>query len=61
MKQYGIEAERIGEVSIVTVSNGNLHATAECIGQVRRMSVTGRGNVRQIKTIAKIFQKTINA
>ncbi|WP_341993584.1 hypothetical protein [Morganella morganii] len=61
MKRYDIEAEKIGESYLVTVSNGSLHAKVKGVGQVRCISVTGRGNVRQIKTIAKIFQKAINA
>ncbi|WP_274371515.1 hypothetical protein [Morganella morganii] len=61
MKRYDIEAEKIGESYLVTVSSGGLHAEVKGVGRVRWISVTGRGNVRQIKSIAKIFQKTINA
>lgn len=61
MKRYDIEAEKIDESYLVTVSSGSLHAEVKGVGQVRWVSVTGRGNVRQIKVIAKIFQKTINA
>ncbi|OBU09677.1 hypothetical protein AYY18_19325 [Morganella psychrotolerans] len=61
MKRYNIEARRNGEACIVNVSGGTLHAELKCVGELRSISVTGRGNVRQIKAIAKIFQKTVNA
>lgn len=61
MKHLKIDAKGCGESSVVTVESGDLRAEAKRVGALRVISVAGRGNVRQIKTIAKIFLISINA
>ena len=61
MKHFKIDAKGCGESAVVTVESGELRAVAKRVGVLREISVTGRGNVRQIKTIAKIFMRAINA
>lgn len=60
MKHFKIDAKGCGESAVVTVEYGGLLAEAKRVGCVRKISVSGRGNVRQIKTIAKIFLRALN-
>ncbi|MEY0948611.1 hypothetical protein AB7179_00260 [Providencia manganoxydans] len=57
MKSYDIDAKTTayGAVARVEVADGNLTALLTKAGAATRITVTGRGNVRQIKTIAKTF------
>ncbi|WP_156341077.1 hypothetical protein [Morganella sp. EGD-HP17] len=60
MKHFKIDAKGCDESAVVTVECGSLLAEAKRVGCVRGISVSGRGNVRQIKTIAKIFMRALN-
>lgn len=59
MKNYNIDAKTTGAVTKVDITNGNLKACLCQAGNVRKIIVTGRGNVRQIKTIAKAFHDVL--
>ncbi|OBU11705.1 hypothetical protein AYY17_03100 [Morganella psychrotolerans] len=60
MKHFKIDAKGCGESAVVTVEYGRLLAEAKRVGALRKIAITGRGNVRQIKTIAKIFMRALN-
>ena len=60
MKKYNIDAKTTGYVTKIDVTDGELTACLRQAGSIRRITVTGRGNVRQIKTIAKTFYRTLH-
>ncbi|MEX6255458.1 MULTISPECIES: hypothetical protein [Providencia] len=61
MKNYNIDAKTTayGAVVRVEVTDGSLSALLTKAGAATRITVTGRGNVRQIKTIAKTFYRAL--
>ena len=62
MKEYNIDAKTTayGAIARVEVTDGNLTALLTKAGAATRIIVTGRGNVRQIKTIAKTFYRALH-
>lgn len=60
MKNYEIDAKTTGSGTKIDITDGELTACLRQAGNIRRITVTGRGNVRQIKTIAKTFYRTLN-
>lgn len=59
MKKYNIEANSSGYAAKIDVTDGELTACLLKTGGIKRITVTGRGNVRQIKTIAKTFYRVL--
>lgn len=59
MKNYDIDAKTTGYGTKIDVTNGELTACLRQAGNIRRINVTGRGNVRQIKSIAKTLYRTL--
>ncbi|HCR4096406.1 TPA: hypothetical protein U2I30_003744 [Providencia rettgeri] len=59
MKNYDIEAYTTGYSAKIDVTDGELKACLLQAGGIKRITVTGRGNVRQIKTIAKTFYNVL--
>ncbi|HGN9467097.1 TPA: hypothetical protein ACK0LO_000240 [Providencia stuartii] len=59
MKNYEIDAKTTGFGTKIDITDGELTACLRQAGKIRRITVTGRGNVRQIKSIAKTFYRTL--
>lgn len=60
MKNYDIDAKTTGYGTKIDVTDGDLTACLRQAGKIRRITVTGRGNVRQIKSIAKTFYRALH-
>nr|ELR5112990.1 hypothetical protein [Providencia stuartii] len=60
MKNYDIDAKTTGYGTKIDVTDGDLTACLRQAGNIGRITVTGRGNVRQIKTIAKTFYRALH-
>jgi len=59
MKDVDVISERVGDCSYTRVSNSNLVVTLEQIGSTKSLTTYGRGNVRQMKAIARWFHKSL--
>ncbi|EOA2942006.1 hypothetical protein ACHY88_001598 [Escherichia coli] len=57
MKNIDVVFERQGDSSYTRVNAGHLIATVEQVGANKTISIYGRGNVRQMKAIAREIHK----
>ncbi len=53
------ESKRVGDISCTHVKVGGVEAIMKQIGERKVIESKGRGNVRQVKTIARALHKTI--
>lgn len=53
MKNIDVVFERQGDYSYTRVNAGNLIALVEQVGANKTITIYGRGNVRQLKAIAR--------
>ncbi|ORM55972.1 hypothetical protein HA41_00635 [Pantoea conspicua] len=59
MSNANIQSAKIGNRSRTVVEVDRLKVTLSQINDMKHMSVVGRGNVRQVKTIARAIHKAI--
>lgn len=59
MKNVDVISERVGDCSYTRASNSNLVVALEQIGSKKSFTTHGRGNVRQMKAIARWFHKSL--
>jgi len=53
------ESKRVGDISCTHVKVGGVEAIMKKIGERKVIESKGRGNVRQVKAIARALHKTI--
>ncbi|EPU4089213.1 MULTISPECIES: hypothetical protein [Klebsiella pneumoniae complex] len=53
--------QQVGDIKKITASYDGISATFQRAGDKRRCSITGRGNVRQIKHLLREFIKSTQA
>ncbi|GKX60658.1 hypothetical protein [Leminorella grimontii] len=58
-KVISVESRKANNVSITTVNLNGLTAEFRQANSIKKLTVSGRGNVRQIKAIAKEFHRAI--
>lgn len=54
-----IESNRLGDISVTHVKCGDVEAIMKQVGERKVIKSQGRGNVRQVKTIARALHKVI--
>lgn len=59
MKSVAIESKRVRDVSITHVKYGSIEVTMKQVGECKVIATEGRGNVRQVKSIARLLHKSI--
>lgn len=59
MKSIDVISERQGNIAYTRVNIGNLLAVVEQVGDVKTITTHGRGNIRQLKEIARKIHKAI--
>ena len=59
MSVVDFESKRIGEISFTRVRVGGIEATMKQVRDRKVIKSQGRGNVRQVKSIARTLHKTI--
>lgn len=53
------ESKRIGDISCTHVKSGDVEATMKQVGDRKVIESRGRGNIRQVKAIARALHKAI--
>lgn len=53
------ESKRVGDISCTHVKSGGIEAIMKQIGDRKAIKCQGRGNVRQVKSIARELHKAI--
>ncbi|PUV97473.1 hypothetical protein B7T06_06360 [Cronobacter sakazakii] len=53
------ESKRVGDISCTHVKVDGVEATMKQVGECKSIESKGRGNVRQVKTIARALHKII--
>jgi len=59
MKGVYFESKKKGDISCTHVKIGPVEAIMKQIGDLKSIKSQGRGNVRQVKTIARALHKAI--
>ncbi|EHI4710294.1 hypothetical protein EIB26_12055 [Salmonella enterica subsp. enterica serovar Singapore] len=59
MSSVYFESKKIGNISYTQVKAGGVEAIMKQVGDRKVIKSRGRGNVRQVKTIARTLHKTI--
>ncbi|MCM7780417.1 hypothetical protein M8T12_04915 [Enterobacter ludwigii] len=59
MSSVYFESKKIGNISYTQVKVGGVEAIMRQVGDRKVIKSRGRGNVRQVKTIARTLHKTI--